>query len=65
MCEVRIEDLSPFERFQLEKYGNVVRSPAINPNGSSDLENGSEEMRRFAEWNHQQEQQQLLEYERD
>lgn len=58
------EDLSPYDRWQLETKGNILNAPQINPDGSCETESGSEEMQRFSEWNNQMEQQQLLDYEK-
>lgn len=58
---MNIENLSNYEFFQLERFGNILPEPVINPDG--ELEAGKEEADRFAEWTHNQEEQQLLEYE--
>ena len=40
-----IEDLSSYDRFQLQKYGNVLRDNQI-----PELENGSQAAERFADF---------------
>lgn len=57
------EDLAPYERFQLEKYGNVL--PPVNIPNEAKFENGIEEERRFSEWMQHEAEQQLLQYEKD
>lgn len=42
------DDLTGFERFQLEKYGNILGKSEVMPNG--ECEQGEEERRRYKTW---------------
>jgi hypothetical protein len=51
-------NLSPFERFQLEKYGDIIPF-----NDCAEFENGSIEHERFTEYVQREAEQNLFEYE--
>ena len=52
-------ELSPYEQWQLNKYGNIIDSP-IPPDVHED---GFEASERFKEWSEVQAYQELLKYE--
>lgn len=56
-------ELTNYEQFQLEKYGNVLPTPEATPEGDL-FESGIEELNRLAEWTNAQAEQQLFEAER-
>lgn len=43
------ENLDPYQSWQLEKYGNVLATPQISPDGEA-YEAGTDELNRMAEW---------------
>lgn len=49
------EDLSPYERYQLEKWGDIL--PPVNIPTTQDQ---TEEERRFSEWMQHEAEQQIL-----
>lgn len=51
--------MTNYEQFQIERYGNILPEPVIMPDGEL-LENGKDEMERFAEWNALHEELQLF-----
>lgn len=51
-----------YQRYQQEQYGNVLREPVVNPDGSHD--GTEEEMERSARWVERQHQIQMNQYER-
>ena len=55
-------ELTNYQERQASKYGNILQQPIINPDGSCELENGSEEMERFAEWNNSMAENELYEH---
>lgn len=55
-----MKELTPYEQYQLEAYGNILDQPLINKDG--ECESGEEEMKRFEQWNHEMAEQQLFEY---
>lgn len=56
-------ELTNYEQFQLEKYGNVLPTPEATPEGDL-FESGIDELNRLAEWTNAQAEQQLFEAER-
>jgi hypothetical protein len=44
-----MENLDPFERWQLERYGNILGSGKTTPEGEL-FENGIEQLERLAAW---------------
>jgi hypothetical protein len=56
---IKDEEYTNYQLFQAEKYGNILEMPQVAPDGSCELENGSEEMQRFAEWNNEMAERQL------
>ncbi len=44
-----LNDLTTFESWQLEKYGNVLSTPQTTPGGEA-YEAGTDELNRMAEW---------------
>lgn len=57
-----MEELSNYDFWQLEKYGNIVQ-PVENILPGEEFESGIEELDRLAEWIDLQAQRQLMEYE--
>ena len=55
-----ITELTNYEMFQLEHYGNILPELVIMPDGS--CENGIDEQNRSAEWVHLQSEIQLEQY---
>ena len=43
------EDLAPYEKWQLEKYGNIL-PPVESIPDERVIENGFDDLNRFAEW---------------
>lgn len=43
-----LDELTPFERFQLEKYGNIICT--TEPGPVPQFESGQEDAERFTEW---------------
>jgi hypothetical protein len=61
-------ELSPFEHFQLEKYGNILTKSGkhFTPSGDTgEPESGSEEAERFSEWFAREHEQQLIDFTRN
>lgn len=56
-------ELTNYEQFQLEKYGNVLPTPEATPEGDL-YESGLEELDRLAEWTNAQAEQQMYEAQR-
>ena len=56
-------ELTNYEKFQLEKYGNVLPTPEATPEGDL-YESGLEELDRLAEWTNAQAEQQMYEAQR-
>lgn len=52
-----MKGLTPYEEFQLNKYGNIL------PDNEGEFEAGSEEAQRSIEWAKMKEEQELLNYE--
>jgi hypothetical protein len=44
-----MEELTNFERWQLERYGNILPSPGVRFSGE-EFENRNEQIEREAEW---------------
>lgn len=53
------EDLMPYERWQLEKYGNIL-PPVENIPDERVVENGFDDLNRFSEWMQYEAEQQML-----
>lgn len=56
-------ELTNYDQFQLEKYGNILPTPEATPEGDL-FESGIEELNRLAEWTNAQAERQLYEQER-
>lgn len=56
-------ELTNYEHFQLEKYGNILPTPESTPEGDL-YESGIEELNRLAEWTNAQAEQELYEAQR-
>lgn len=56
------KQLTNYEQFQLEKYGNVLPTPEATPEGDL-YESGLEELDRLSEWINAQSEAQMHEYE--
>ena len=56
-------ELTNYEQFQLNKYGNILPTPEATPDGDL-FESGIEELNRLAEWTNAQAEQQLCQQER-
>lgn len=59
---ISVDQLDPYSRFQLEKYGNILPPVDTLPKGE-EIEAGENEKQRFAEWTNYNVQQELFEYE--
>jgi hypothetical protein len=57
-----VEEMSNYDQFQLEKYGDVLPSAESMPDGS--FEGGIDELNRLAEWIESQSEMELMEHER-
>lgn len=44
-----IMNMTPYEQFQLERYGNILPDQSITPEAEL-YENGMEELERLSEW---------------
>lgn len=53
-------ELTNYEHFQLEKYGNIIGDITITPEGDL-FESGMEELNRLAEWTNAQSEIQMME----
>lgn len=61
--KIDISELSPFDRWQLEKYGNIAAKPVDIPDERV-VENGFDDLNRFSEWMCYMAEQELLQYEK-
>jgi hypothetical protein len=57
-----IDNLNPYERWQLEKYGHILPEAKCIPDERVD-ENGLDDLNRFAEWLEYMAERQLMEHE--
>ena len=55
------EELTNYEQFQLERYGDILPSIEVMPDGA--CENGIDDLRRFETWYELQSQLSMYEYE--
>lgn len=53
-----LENMSPYDRWQFEKYGNIL--DVNNMTDEMILENGLDDLNRFAEWMQEMAEQELL-----
>jgi hypothetical protein len=59
-----MKELTPYEEWQLNKYGNILPDVKYIPDERV-IENGFDDLNRFAEWMEYMAEQELLEHETD
>jgi len=60
---IQTRELTNYEQFQLNKYGNILPTPEATPEGDL-YESGLEELDRLAEYMNMQAEQQMFQHER-